>query len=118
MLFTLLRDEERRKGWRESEGGSAGCGDDGRDGWEGSIAAAPGGGCCCRRAAASSRSTAATPDIGETEAEWGGGGGEKGLAGMLGVLLMEGCCSCCGSWGDTKGLAGVTKGMTVRALET
>ena len=91
---------------REREGGSTGCGDDGRDGWEGSIAAAPGGGCCCRRAAASSRSTAATPDIGETEAEWGGGGGEKGLAGMLGVLLMER-----DGWGDTKGLAGVTKGM-------
>ena len=53
------------------------------------------------------------PEIGETEAEWGGGGGEKGLAGMLGVPVSEmggggGRC-----WGDTKGLAGVTKGMVV-----
>ena len=41
-----------------------------------------------------------------------GGGGEKGLAGMLGVLVME--SGCCGGrcWGDTKGLAGDTKGMT------
>lgn len=117
MLLALLRDEER---WgpcwlvRESEGGS---GDDGREGREGSIAAAC---CCCRRAAASSGPTAATGsvcDIGETEAEWGGGGGEKGLAGMLGVLVMEsgGCGGRC--WGDTKGLAGVTKGMTVAAVD-
>lgn len=51
------------------------------------------------------------PDIGETEAEWGGGGGEKGLAGMLGVPVMEMGCGGGRCWGDTKGLAGVTKGM-------
>ena len=55
--------------------------------------------------------------------EWtGGGGGEKGLAGMVllllgvGVLAIESGGGCGGCWGDTKGLAGVTKGMVVGTI--
>lgn len=101
---------------RDREGGSEGCGDDGRDWRERSIVPCACG--CSWTAATSSWSTGAAGcvcDVGETEAEWGGGGGEKGLAGMVGVLIVSGGGRC---WGDTKGLAGVTKGMVVSTKRT